>query len=62
MSGLVRATATVTLVGLGAGQTAWVDPEDPQIARWLRGGQLLAEDDKPAKPKPKRAKRPKPSA
>lgn len=38
---LIQARATVTLVGLGPGQVAWVDPDDPQIDRWLRGRQLI---------------------
>lgn len=37
---LVRAVATVHLVGLGPGNPVWVDEDDAQIARWLRGGQL----------------------
>jgi hypothetical protein len=53
MPGLVRVRATVNLVGLGAGEFAWVNPTDAQIARWLRGGQLIEDKPKPkAKPKP----------
>lgn len=37
---LCRVVATVTLVGLGPGAPVWADDADPQIARWLRGGQL----------------------
>jgi hypothetical protein len=42
-----RVVATVTLVGLGPGDPVWVDDADPQIARWLRGGQLRALDPEP---------------
>lgn len=41
---LIRAEATVHLVGLGPHDPVWVDPDDPQIARWLRGGQLIRLD------------------
>lgn len=44
---LRRVVATVTLVGLGPGQPVWADDQDPQVARWLRGGQLRALDDEP---------------
>jgi hypothetical protein len=39
---LIRVRATVTLVGLAPGEPVWVNPKDAQIARWLRGGQLIA--------------------
>jgi len=42
--GLVYVRATVTLVGLGPNDPVWVNPEDPQVARWLRGGQLIRLD------------------
>lgn len=42
-----RAVATVTLVGLAPGEPVWVNTDDPQIDRWLRGGQLRLVDDKP---------------
>lgn len=44
---LRRVVATVTLVGLGPGSPVWADDADPQIARWLRGGQLRPLDDEP---------------
>jgi hypothetical protein len=42
---LRRVVATVTLVGLGPGSPVWADDADPQVARWLRGGQLRPIDD-----------------
>lgn len=50
MGALVQARATVHLVGLGPDDPVWVDPDDPQVARWLRGGQLVRIDDAPASP------------
>lgn len=40
-----RVVATVTLVGLGPGVPVLVDDADPQVARWLRGGQLRYDDE-----------------
>lgn len=42
-----RAVATVTLVGLGPGMPVWVNTDDPQIDRWIRGGQLRFVDGEP---------------
>lgn len=42
-----QVVATVTLVGLGPGVPVWADDADPQVARWLRGGQLRAIDPDP---------------
>lgn len=44
---LRRVVATVTLVGLGPGSPVWVDDADPQISRWIRGGQLRVLDPEP---------------
>lgn len=41
------AVATVHLAGLGPNVPALVDPSDPQIARWIRGGMLRYVDDDP---------------
>jgi hypothetical protein len=42
--------ATVHLVGLGPNDApTWADEKDPQIARWLRGGQLRDVTPKGAK-------------
>lgn len=32
--------ATVHLAGLGPGEPVWADLDDPQVARWIRGGML----------------------
>lgn len=42
-----RVVATVALVGLAPGDPVWADDTDPQVARWLRGGQLRALDGDP---------------
>lgn len=48
---LIEVRATVHLHGIAPGETAAVDPKDPQIARWLRGGQLVELVGKPKRKK-----------
>jgi hypothetical protein len=44
---LILVRPTVHLLGVRPGEEVWVNPKDPQIARWLRGSQLMRVERKP---------------